>query len=359
MNASNPHYAAQSPSRGVNRCQSFSGSANPLSSSAPAIEKDDANMETVCVCWTEDMQCFSFSLKYAEQRASQLTDALKARAWSTKTLFAFSYAPALRDISPPSPSTSTSSSCSPFLSPSSFTSNVACSSSYMHTLQKEYARMGIAHTPREPARGWRITRINHDFSLCPTYPRSLVVPSTITDENLKAAAAFRTKKRLPVLCWRADFNLRTLDTVVFSSSSPSSPPSSFSSPSTSSKNHHSIRSVALLRSSQPKTASFKNFFGVGNNSKGDVALLLGALRSEGDKKMNRKFHIFDARPYANAVANQGKGGGYESGSNYGFASFEFLNMENIHVVRKAFVNLHGIVASSGLSLTKDSRKQVR
>ena len=43
----------------------------------------------------------------------------------------------------------------------------------------------------------RITNLNENFSLCPTYPRVLVVPSEITDEEIKDASLFRTKNRIP------------------------------------------------------------------------------------------------------------------------------------------------------------------
>jgi myotubularin-related protein 6/7/8 len=45
--------------------------------------------------------------------------------------------------------------------------------------------------------------------------------------------------------------------------------------------------------------------------------------------------IIDARPYANAVANQAKGGGYENAENYKDCKIEFMNIENIHVMRES------------------------
>lgn len=49
--------------------------------------------------------------------------------------------------------------------------------------------------------------------------------------------------------------------------------------------------------------------------------------------------IVDARPYANAVANQAKGGGYESISHYSDTSIHFLGIENIHVMRESLSRL--------------------
>ena len=41
------------------------------------------------------------------------------------------------------------------------------------------------------------------------------------------------------------------------------------------------------------------------------------------------------RPKLNAVANMGKGGGYESEENYVNAEFLFLDIQNIHVMRES------------------------
>ena len=46
-------------------------------------------------------------------------------------------------------------------------------------------------------------------------------------------------------------------------------------------------------------------------------------------------YIYDARPKINAVANMGKGGGYESEDNYQNAEIVFLDIPNIHVMRES------------------------
>lgn len=47
-------------------------------------------------------------------------------------------------------------------------------------------------------------------------------------------------------------------------------------------------------------------------------------------------HIYDARPYLNAFANKIKGEGFENTSNYKNIELFFLDIENIHVVRKSY-----------------------
>lgn len=49
---------------------------------------------------------------------------------------------------------------------------------------------------------WRISYVNKDFSVCPTYPSAVVVPKSIDDQVLMAAASFRQGGRFPVLSYR-------------------------------------------------------------------------------------------------------------------------------------------------------------
>jgi len=60
----------------------------------------------------------------------------------------------------------------------------------------EYDRIGINEYPQ-----WRRTLVNRDYTLCPTYPAEIVVPSAISDRHLRVAATQRSAQRLPVLSW--------------------------------------------------------------------------------------------------------------------------------------------------------------
>lgn len=67
-----------------------------------------------------------------------------------------------------------------------------------HTLvYKEAKRMGF-----DSSTNWRISEINKDFKLCPSYPRYLVVPSNISDKELEQVASFRYSRRIPTAVWR-------------------------------------------------------------------------------------------------------------------------------------------------------------
>lgn len=49
---------------------------------------------------------------------------------------------------------------------------------------------------------WRLSTVNRDFSVCPSYPPAAIVPKTVDDEMLKKVAKFRQGGRFPVLCYR-------------------------------------------------------------------------------------------------------------------------------------------------------------
>ena len=50
--------------------------------------------------------------------------------------------------------------------------------------------------------GWRISSANENFGICESYPRVLVVPSSISDEALQNVKNFRATRRIPVVVWR-------------------------------------------------------------------------------------------------------------------------------------------------------------
>lgn len=49
---------------------------------------------------------------------------------------------------------------------------------------------------------WRLTTVNHDFKLCPTYGSRLMVLKSITDEQIVQSASFRDGGRFPVLAYK-------------------------------------------------------------------------------------------------------------------------------------------------------------
>lgn len=67
--------------------------------------------------------------------------------------------------------------------------------------------------------------------------------------------------------------------------------------------------------------------------------------------------IVDARSYATAVANRARGGGCEFPQYYPQCDIEFMNLANIHAVRKSFLLLRALCQSaSNNSTTTDQSK---
>lgn len=64
----------------------------------------------------------------------------------------------------------------------------------------------------------------------------------------------------------------------------------------------------------------------------DASDLLSSLTPQTPSK-EAILYIKDARPYRNAIANQAKGLGCESMSNYVNCDLSFLKIQNIHVMR--------------------------
>ena len=161
----------------------------------------------------------------------------------------------------------------------------------LYSLEKEYKRMDI------PSSQWRISDININYEYCGTYPPQLIVPYIVSEDALKNVFSYRSKGRIPILTYY----------------------------------HHN--SAVITRSSQPKV-------GVKNNRNYDDESLLSAIRQVNIKN-NSTLYIFDARPKTNAMANQAFGMGYEkvNASSYKNCKFEFLNIDNIHVMRDSYQKL--------------------
>lgn len=47
----------------------------------------------------------------------------------------------------------------------------------------------------------RETTLNATYGLCGSYPSVLIVPASVTDDEVKAVSHFRSEQRVPVLCW--------------------------------------------------------------------------------------------------------------------------------------------------------------
>lgn len=73
--------------------------------------------------------------------------------------------------------------------------SVVCILSYYFSIEGEFTKVLASEE-------WRISRVNQHYTVCPAYGKGVVVPKSIDDETLAAAASFRQGGRFPVLSYR-------------------------------------------------------------------------------------------------------------------------------------------------------------
>lgn len=166
---------------------------------------------------------------------------------------------------------------------------------------KEYRRFSWARELRRWAAPdhyrsrWCIdVEINKGFGLCPTYSKEVVIPVGLSVRQVEASAKLRTKSRFPIVSWV-----------------------------------HPRNGAVLARCSQPRIGA--NPIARGSNPcKADWEYLMNFVSEQ-----RRELTIFDARPYRNAVANRLGGGGteYDVAEQYQGCRVQFLDIDNIHVMR--------------------------
>ena len=141
-----------------------------------------------------------------------------------------------------------------------------------------------------------INNVSGEFSQ--TYPEWIVVPSKLTESELKKCAGFRTKDRLPALTYLVEYE----------------------------ENKFSM----LFRCSQNKVGILSA------RSKEDELMMsyIGDLTGEQQEVKNCK--IYDARGYYAALGNMFAGKGYEKPEFYSNCQIEWLDIPNIHAVRESF-----------------------
>ncbi|XP_068907675.1 myotubularin-related protein 8 isoform X1 [Tenebrio molitor] len=154
-------------------------------------------------------------------------------------------------------------------------------------LQAEYERQGV------PNEQWCLTKLNSDYDLCETYPKYLIVPASANITTLMGSSKFRSKGRLPVLSYL----------------------------------HHNKASIS--RCSQPLS-------GFSARCLEDEKMLNHVLRT--NPNANYMF-VVDTRPKINAMANRAAGKGYENEAFYENIKFQFLGVENIHVMRNSLTKV--------------------
>ncbi|CBN77571.1 similar to CG7697-PA [Ectocarpus siliculosus] len=166
---------------------------------------------------------------------------------------------------------------------------------HIYDAGKELDRMGVLKPRRNKGVSpWRETQLNANYELCGSYPSVLVVPASITDDEIKAVSYFRSEQRVPVLCWG-----RQAD------------------------------AASIWRSSQPK-------IGISRAACAEDEHMLASVAACSPARM---LPIVDCRPRSTATANFAAGYGYES---YPDCPLEFAGIGNIHVMRESLAKLEGL-----------------
>ncbi|KAB5533300.1 hypothetical protein PHYPO_G00130180 [Pangasianodon hypophthalmus] len=168
-------------------------------------------------------------------------------------------------------------------------------------LGAEFERMGV------PCDQWQLTDVNRDYKVCETYPRDLYVPITASKPIIVGSSKFRSKGRFPVLTY-----------------------------------FYQEKKAAVCRCSQPLS-------GFSARCLEDEHMLQSISKANHN---NRFVYVMDTRPKLNALANRAAGKGYENEDNYSNIRFQFVGIENIHVMRASLQKLLEVVGTRGLSVTE-------
>uniref|UniRef100_A0AAR2JHG5 Phosphatidylinositol-3-phosphatase n=1 Tax=Pygocentrus nattereri TaxID=42514 RepID=A0AAR2JHG5_PYGNA len=126
--------------------------------------------------------------------------------------------------------------------------------------------------------------------VCDTYPTDLFVPKSATLPVIVGSSKFRSRGRFPTLSY-----------------------------------YCKETQAAICRSSQPLS-------GFSARCLEDEQMLEAIMKSNPG---SRFMYVVDTRPKLNAMANRATGKGYESEDNYTNIKFQFIGIENIHVMRNS------------------------
>ncbi|NXR71220.1 MTMR9 protein, partial [Pycnonotus jocosus] len=139
---------------------------------------------------------------------------------------------------------------------------------------------------------WRLSCVNKDFSVCPSYPPVVIVPKSIDDEALRKVALFRHGGRFPMLSY-----------------------------------YHKKNGMVMMRSSQPLTGTN------GRRCKEDEKLVNATLRS------GRRGFVIDTRPLNVAQQARAKGGGFEQEVHYPQWRRIHKYIERFNILQESFIKL--------------------
>jgi hypothetical protein len=208
---------------------------------------------------------------------------------------------------------------------------------------------------------WRLSDANKKFELCPTYPETFIIPNCMSDEQMKKIASFRSSKRFPTVVWRhrngaviarsSQPNVGLLawrlneDELLIKAIADCDSASNMTQENllNNNINNNSTGQDLLSNDSGNKSTSLSvadlASNGVVATGAGGVDQLTTPIAAAQQQQVSPKLLIIDARTRTVALANRVKGGGYEYSEYYTNCEIQFMNIENIHVIRSSFQSL--------------------
>ena len=162
---------------------------------------------------------------------------------------------------------------------------------------------------------------NRTFALCASYPPLVAVPKKALDSMVQQSSKFRTSERLGALAYGYRVNGKV--TYLWRCS------------------QCKVLFIAAGADAAPLLRR-RGVFKTAGRPDGHLEFLLCAGRDA------QNLYIYDARPYLNAVTNKLAGKGFENTAFYTNSQLKFLNIQNIHHMRKSFQKLFEICQASCL-----------
>ncbi|XP_068134732.1 myotubularin-related protein 7 isoform X1 [Hyperolius riggenbachi] len=151
-------------------------------------------------------------------------------------------------------------------------------------MNEEYNRMGVNNSL------WQLSDVNRDYRVCDTYPTELYVPKPASVPIIVGSSKFRSRGRFPALSYYCQDS-----------------------------------DASICRSSQPLS-------GFSARCLEDEQMLQAIKKANPGSDF---LYVVDTRPKLNAMANRAAGKGYENEDNYSDIKFQFIGIENIHVMRNS------------------------
>lgn len=165
----------------------------------------------------------------------------------------------------------------------------------------EYHRLGFNELAK-----WRITEVNVNYNICKTYPQWHIIPKKIDDNKIENCSKFRSHGRFPSVTWRCK-----------------------------------ATGAVLVRSSQPQIGFLH--WRCEEDEQLIQEIVSSACKTLNKESNKKSMCILDARSYTAAMGNRTKGGGFEWDGYYIDCEVYYMDLENIHSLRKSFERLRNLL----------------